>query len=137
MYMTVKKTLTTLFLTLLFLFGFAGQIHAQTQEWTEGVCVDNGVATVQGLQCLLGNVLSVAVSFIGLAGFVMMIIGAFKYLLAGTNPKAMDEGKNTITFAVGGLIVALTAYMVLQIVSNFTGVKTILDFKVPSSNTQF
>jgi hypothetical protein len=113
---------------------FVSLAHAQTVAWEEGVCVENGVATIQGLQCLVGNILSVVVSAIGLAGFVMIIVGAFRYLLSGGNSKGTEEGKQTITFAVGGIVVALSAFIILQLIANFTGVKTILNFRIPSSN---
>lgn len=102
----------------------------QTQEW-RGVCVSNGVATIQGIQCLVGNILQIGVAGVGLAGFVMMIIGAFKYLLSGGNAKGVDEGQKTMTYAVGGLVLALSAYFIINIVANFTGVNAILNFRIP------
>lgn len=115
---------------------FAQPVSAQvTQEWG-GVCTNDrtatGVATIQGFQCLVGNVLQVGVSGVGLAGFVMMIVGAFKYLLSGGNAKGVDEGQKTMTYAVGGLILALSAYFILNIVADFTGVESILNFRIPS-----
>lgn len=109
--------------------------QAQTQPWQEGVCVQNGVATIQGIQCLVGNVLSVAVSGIGLAGFVMLIVGAFRYLLSGGNSKGTEEGRQTITFAVAGIVLALSAYIILKLVADFTGVQSILNFTIPGSNS--
>ncbi len=114
-------------------------VYAQTQAWT-GVCVagpDNDVATIQGFQCLVANVLSIAITGIGLAGFVMLIIGAFKYLLSGGNAKGAEDGKNTMTFAVIGLVVALSAFFILRILAEFTGVRSILNFTIPGSDTNF
>lgn len=108
-------------------------VAAQTQAWSEGVCVENGVATVQGLQCLIGNLLSVSISGIGLIGFVMFIVGAFRYMLSGGNAKGTEGGKNTITFAVVGLVLALSAFMILNIIAQFTGISSILEFKIPTS----
>jgi hypothetical protein len=134
-----RKFVSTLFLISLFGFVFATPASAQiTQDWS-GVCTDTGdatgVATIQGFQCLVGNVLQVAVSGIGLAGFVMMIVGAFKYLLSGGNAKGVDEGQKTMTYAVLGLVVALSAFFILNIIANFTGVYSILNFKIPSTST--
>jgi len=114
-------------------FLFATPAHAQEPVAWTGVCTDTGdatgTATIQGLQCLVGNVLQIAISLIGLAGFVMMIIGAFRYLLSGGNAKGIDDGQKTITYAVLGLVVALSAYIILKIVSEFTGVSSILQFQ--------
>ncbi len=115
---------------------FASPVSAQvTREWS-GVCVDGDVATIQGFQCLVGNVLQIGVAGVGLAGFVMMIIGAFKYLLSGGNAKGIDEGQKTMTYAVGGLILALSAYFILNIIADFTGVQSILNFTIPAPGTR-
>lgn len=100
---------------------------------TEGITGRGDVATIQGLQCVLANVLSIFLTVIGLAGFVMLIIGAFRYMLAGSNTKATESSRNTITFAVVGLVVALSAFIILNIVASFTGVTTILNFTIPGS----
>ncbi|MBW7955130.1 hypothetical protein H3C66_00185 [Patescibacteria group bacterium] len=114
---------------------FAQPVAAQTSPWG-GVCTDDrtatGVATIQGFQCLIGNVLQVGVAGVGLAGFVMMIIGAFKYLLSGGNAKGIDEGQKTMTYAIGGLILALSAFFILNIISDFTGVQSIMNFRIPA-----
>jgi len=111
---STQKFSTICFVALLLfsciVFVFPPQVHAQTtQPWDSpgSVCVGTGdaqgVATIQGIQCLLANVLSVAVSGIGLVGLVMMIVGAFKILLGG-NSKGIEDGRNTITLAIVSLV---------------------------------
>lgn len=107
-----------------------------TQEW-KGVCISEGVATIQGLQCLVGNVLQVATAGIGLIGFIMILVGGFKLLLSGDSTKGFDEAKKTIVFAVAGLIIALSAYFIINIIAQFTGVNVILNFKIPNSEVNF
>lgn len=118
------------------LFIFPPVVNAQVgpEEW-EGTCTQSGVATIQGLRCLVGNILSVAVTLIGFAGFVMIIVGAFRYLVSGGNSKDTEKAKNTLTFAVIGLIVALSAYVILFLISEFTGVETIMNFSIPEATT--
>lgn len=118
---------------------------AQTQAWS-GRCVEtvtsNGgstetVATIQGLECLIGNVLSIALSGIGIAGFIMMIVGAFRYMLSGGNAKGTEGGRNTITFAIVGLVVALSSFIILNMVAAFTGINVITSFQIPNSEVRF
>lgn len=117
-------------------FGVPANVSAQgTRAWS-GVCVASGVATIQGFQCLIANILRIAVTGIGFAGFVMLIVGSFRYLLSGGNPKGIDEGKKTITYAVLGLIMALSAYFILRIIADFTGVEGILNFTIPAPSGQ-
>lgn len=138
----MKQTRIILFTLWLLLASFVvvPQAQAQTQAWT-GVCVDTvggntDVATIQGAQCLLANVLSIAITGIGLAGFVMMIVGSFKYLLSGGNAKGIEEAKGTMTMAVIGLVVALSAFIILNIIGGFTGTGNLFtNFVIPSSDT--
>ena len=114
------------------------------QTW-RGTCVENivndkgevigKVATIQGIRCMLANVLSIAITGIGFAGFIMLIVGGFRYLTSGGNSKGTETAKNTITFAVIGLVVALSSYIILNLIAEFTGVKTILNFVIPEAGT--
>ena len=111
-------------------------VRAQTSEWS-GICVyveDEEVATLQGFQCLLANILSVALTLIGIAGFIMLIVGSMKWLLSGGNAQHVEKAKNTMTYAVVGLIVALSAFIILNLVAEFTGIKSILQFTIPDSS---
>lgn len=112
-------------------------VHAQS-NWEGTICVSEGggpgtgdVATIQGLQCLVGNVLTVAIRVIGLAGFVMLIYASFRLLMAGSNSKATESAKNTLTFAIFGLVVALSAVIILNLIAAFTGVDIIKQFVIP------
>jgi type IV secretion system pilin len=141
----MKKTLKTTISSLtIFLatFATATPAFAQPKEW-EGInqkCVGgtNGdVATIQGLECLIANILSVFLTLIGLAGFIMLIYGAFTWMTSGGNSQATQKAGKTMLFAVVGLIVALSAFMILNLVAEFTGIDTILNFFIPGSDTQW
>jgi hypothetical protein len=86
------------------------------------------VPTIQGVECLVANVLASAITLIGIVAFVMFIIGGFQYLTAGANAKGMEQGKNSITFAIIGIVIALASIMLLNVISGLTGVNTILKF---------
>lgn len=119
--------------------AFPARVQGQTTTWT-GVCVyenDAEVATIQGLQCLLANVLSVALTILGLIGFVMMIVASLRYLLSGGNSQQVEKSKQTMTYAVIGIVVALSSFIILNLIAQFTGVTSILNFKIPSSDTQW
>jgi hypothetical protein len=108
-------------------------LQATAGVWGADFCTHDGVATIQGLQCLIGNVLTVAVTGIGFAGFVMMIVASFHYLLSGGNSKGKETARNTITFAVIGVVVAVSAFIILNLIAAFTGVESILEFVIPDS----
>lgn len=125
----------------LFIIGVAflystSPTFAQTASWS-GVCVggiDNDVATVQGLECLIANVFTVIITLIGLAAFVMFIIGAVRWLISGGNSSNVDKARNTMTYAVIGVVIALSAFIVINLIAGFTGVETIKTFRIPTSD---
>lgn len=131
-----KKFLVALSSLISFL-ATAKPVQAQTSPW-DGVCVsqfDPEVATIQGLQCLLANVLSVFLTILGITGFIMLVVGSMRWLLSGGNSQNVDKAGKTMTFSVVGLVVALCSFIILRLVAQFTGVDTILDFTIPSSDT--
>jgi hypothetical protein len=130
----------SVFCVIVLRFAFPPLVAAQTPQAWSGLCVggpQNDVATIQGLECLLANVLSVAVSGLGVIGFIMIIIGAFRYQLSAGQTKGTEGGRQTITFAVFGIVLALSAVMILNLIADFTGVQSILNFRVPSSQDAF
>lgn len=129
------KQLVSFFILITLSLLIPKQALAQTSPW-RGVCVsqrDPGVVTIQGFQCLIANILLIALPTIGLAGFVMMIVGSFRWLVSGGNTQATEKARNTMMFAVVGLVVALSAFIILNLVSKFTGIDSILEFSIPDS----
>jgi hypothetical protein len=118
-----------------YLFVFAIPAHAQTQVWS-GInpkCVGpaayaRDVATIQGIECLVANLLSTAITIIGIAAFVMFLIGSFQWLTSGSNVKGVESGRNAISFAILGIVVALASFVILRFISEFTGIPTLLQF---------
>lgn len=104
------------------------------QVWNN-VCQSEGVATIQGVECLIANILSVAITLIGFAGFVMMIVAGFRYLVSGGNSKNTETARNTLTYAVIGLALALSSFIILNLIRAFTGVEQILFFQIPDPAT--
>jgi len=108
-------------------------VFAQAKDWTQQnpKCVSNGVATIQGLECLFYNILQVAVSLIGLAFFIMLIVGGFNYLYSSGNEKKIVGASNTLTFAILGLVGTVASWLIFNFIYKFTGIN-VLNFAIPS-----
>lgn len=65
---------------------------------------------------LIGNVISLLLLLIGVVSVVMIIIGGFRYITANGEASALSSAKNTIMYAVIGLVVALSAYAIVAFV---------------------
>lgn len=117
----------------------ASPAQAQTRVWTD-VCVGStenaqDVATIQGLECLIANVFTVIITIIGLAGFVMFVIAGITWMVSGGDTNKVSNARNSMTYAVVGMVVALSAFIVLNLIASFTGISIITQFRIPISDT--
>ncbi len=101
-------------------------VHAV--DW--GSCVQQDAATIQCLEPLFQNAVIAITSLVGVALFVMFVVGGFKFLVSGGDQKQLESAKNTITYAAIGLIVIVVAYLILRTISVFTGVD-VTKFVIP------
>lgn len=79
------------------------------------------VAELGYLECLFGRIVSVVLGFGGIALFIMLLIGGFRYLTSRGDPKALDSAQKTITSAIAGLILIAVSYIFLRFVGAITG----------------
>lgn len=63
------------------------------------------------------NLLSVAV---GIAAVIMLIIGGFRYVTSSGNQETVKAAKNTITYALIGLVIVALAQLIVNFVLNKT-----------------
>jgi hypothetical protein len=132
---TIKKLATVINSATLFFYSAIPAKAATATGWS-GVCVstrDSDVATIQGFQCLIARVFSYFLTMVGIVAFLMFVVSGVRILLSGGNSQAVEKSKSSITFAVIGLVAALSAFIILNLIAEFTGVDTILNFWIPDS----
>ena len=91
--------------------------------------VDN-IATFAGLGGLFQNVIGALLFVAGIILFFMLIAGAIKYISSGGDPKALESARNTIAYAIIGMIAIASGYLILVLLSDFTGNTSLLNFSV-------
>lgn len=112
---------------------FAIPVRAQVPEpWIEGDCVVNGVATLQGFECLFANVVRILTPIAVLAVFIMLIVGSLKLLTSGGDPKQTQQAQQTLTYAIFGLVLFVGIWFILQLIKTVTGIDVTI-FKIPGS----
>lgn len=139
--MLIKRTVFILALWLFLIIALPNPVQAQTFQW-KGVCVGSEktgansetVATIQGFECLIANVFVVFITLIGLSGFVMFVYASFRWLLSGGDSKGTQAARNTMTYSIVGLVVALSAFIVINLIAEFTGINAIKAFRIPTSD---
>lgn len=87
------------------------------------------VATIKGLECAFGNFISVILALAGIVLFLMLVVGGFRYLVSGGDPKAVEAARGTLTNAILGLVILVLAFLILVFIQEITGVN-VTQFKV-------
>lgn len=109
-------------------FGCSEEITiAPSIPGATGVPVE--VATIKGFECIFANILNVVVRFAGIALLVMLLMGGFKYMTAGGDPKKTQAAQQTLTYAIIGLIAIIGAWFIFLLIKQFTGVD-VLKFRI-------
>jgi len=92
----------------------------------------SGIATINNLGCLFERIISYALGFAAIVLFILLLLGGFKYITSGGDPKAVEGAQKTLTSAVAGLVIILISYIILVLISNITGVDvTIFNISLP------
>lgn len=73
------------------------------------------------LRNLIGVTVDVMIILAFLSSVFFIIIGGFKYIMSGGEPKAMENARQTITYSFIGLIVAVAAYSILKVLKTYLG----------------
>lgn len=106
-------------------FNFISQVHAAGftagENWQSAGCAQDGVATIGGIQCLIGNVLIIIPSMLALVAVAMMIFAGIKIINAGADTKAYASGWSTFSYALVGLILLSVVWFALVLIQNYTG----------------
>lgn len=79
-------------------------------------------AKLSDLNSIFASLLNVALAAVGIAVVVMFVIGGYQFLLAGSDKDASARARHTLTSAVIGLILALSAWIILSLFGTFLGV---------------
>jgi uncharacterized membrane protein len=76
-------------------------------------------AQLTDLQTIFGSFVGVAISLAGIAVVVMFLVGGFGFLTAGGDKEATQKAQRTLTYAIGGLILVLSAWVIMSLLGSF------------------
>ncbi|MEX2013007.1 MAG: hypothetical protein WD967_01235, partial [Candidatus Levyibacteriota bacterium] len=86
------------------------------------------VATLQCIPAVFSLVLTFVFGLAGIAAVFFVLFAGFKFLTSGGDPKQVQGARQTLTYAIIGLIVIILSYAILNLISQITGVDCILKF---------
>lgn len=76
-------------------------------------CAPGSPTTVQGG---ITQIINALLWIIGVVSVIMIIVGGLRYVLSAGDPKNTQAAKDTILYAVIGVVVALLAYAIVNFV---------------------
>lgn len=97
----------------------AGKAMALTvSEGAEAARAEGMPAELIGPEGIFNQITSVALGIIGAVSVIMLIWGGLRYIISGGDSKKITDAKNTILYAIIGLIIALLSYAIIKFVLN-------------------
>jgi hypothetical protein len=71
---------------------------------------------------ILERVIKLLAPAAGIAFLIMLLIGGFQFINSGGDPKAAGQARTTLTYAVIGIILVVSAWLILKLIAQITGV---------------
>lgn len=100
----------------------AGKAMALTvQEGAEAARAEGMPAELVGPDGVFTRITSIALYVIGAVSVIMLIWGGLRYIISGGDSKKVTDAKNTILYAIIGLVFAVLAYAIVSFVLNSIG----------------
>lgn len=124
------KTKRLLLTALVFAFAVFGVVivasnPALAQPAKEAACEGVGAATGSGctapgpsVQSIIATVIRILSIVVGVIAVIMIIIGGLRYITANGDSNSINAAKNTILYAIIGLVVAAMAQIIVSFVLN-------------------
>lgn len=95
----------------------ASSVSAVTlQEGAEAARCDQCPRDLFGNTGVFKQITNTILYIVGIIAVVMLIIGGIKYLLSGGDSKKVTDAKNTVLYAIIGLVIAFLAYAIVNFV---------------------
>ena len=86
------------------------------QEGAEAARCDGCPADLFGDTGVFKQITNTILYIVGIIAVIMLIIGGIKYVISGGDAKKVTDAKNTILYAIIGLVIAFLAFAIVNFV---------------------
>ena len=105
--------------------GIGSGVDGATNSAKNTACSDVGDTGAGSIQSLAKKVVNVFSIIVGIVAVIFVIYGGFRYITSGGDSGSVGNAKNTLVYALVGLvIVALAQLIVHYVLSTATGAAT-------------
>jgi hypothetical protein len=89
---------------------------ANTQSLQAGANAASGGGSSPDLNTTIGKVVNLLSSLVGVLAVIMLIVGGFRYVTSGGNQENTKNARNTIIYALVGLVIVGLAQSIVRFV---------------------
>ena len=111
-----KLVLSVLMCGTLALAGISSVSALTLQEGAEAARCDGCPADLFGDTGVFKQVTNIILYIVGIIAVIMLIIGGIKYVISGGDSKKVTDAKNTVLYAIIGLVIAFLAFAIVNFV---------------------
>lgn len=105
-------------------FGGPDPINSPPKGWLSSI-IPNGVLQAQGIDFITGNfvpfLIGLMIFLIIVLSLIFTVVGGIMLSMSGGNKEGTAKAKNMITYAIIGLVLGLSSFIILAILGNFFG----------------
>ncbi|MBR3386480.1 hypothetical protein IKG68_02845 [Candidatus Saccharibacteria bacterium] len=95
----------------------SGSVSALTlQEGAEAARCDGCPENLFGDTGVFRQVTNVILYIVGIVAVIMLIIGGIRYVVSGGDAKKVTDAKNTVLYAIIGLVICFLAFAIVNFV---------------------
>jgi hypothetical protein len=93
-----------------------GAVNAISSACSDPLNKDSVICKSQNdsIKTTVGAIVNTLIFLTGLAAVIVIIIGGLRYTTSAGNEKSIEEAKNMILYAVIGLVLAFSAYAIIN-----------------------
>jgi len=126
----ISHLLAALSVSLMLGLGMAAPVYAQDaqQQINNGLCAGSNLEFTENPgQCnvatsdattkindIIHTIVNLLSAIVGVVAVIMIIVGGFRYITSGGNDTSVTSAKNTILYAIIGLVVVALAQLIVR-----------------------
>ncbi len=98
--------------------GASADCHTSDLNTTTGIACTNqsGVTALFGQGGILMNIINILIAIVGITAVFALIIGSFRFIFSGGKAETLKGAKDTILYAMIGVVVAVLAFAMINFV---------------------
>ena len=113
----IRIVLPVLLIVALVGLAVVPEVSALTlQEGAEAARCDGCPSDLFGEKGAFRQITNTILYIVGIIAVIMLIIGGIRYVVSGGDSKKVTDAKNTVLYAIIGLVIAVFAYAIVNFV---------------------